>query len=279
MQVVPLYPNDYPREIPSEKQPRQGNPPAFINNIHYPTIEVYLPEKAKATGKAVVVCPGGGYTFLASDHEGRQIAEMFCEWGVAGIVLKYRLPPDYRHPIPMKDAQRAIRVVRANAREWNIAPNGIGIMGFSAGGHLASTAATHFDDGDASSADPPERLSCRPDFAVLGYPVIAFSKDYCHNVTRSQLIGEDLPEKLKLELSSELQVTSRTPPTFIFHSEDDKGVEVRNSIDFFLACKDHGVPAEMHLFPTGGHGYGVGAPGTAESQWPQLLRRWIQAMR
>lgn len=270
--TVPLYPDSYPAVIPDERK-EQCDERGCIRNVHYPTLTVYQPEKPNGCG--VIVCPGGGYWILAADHEGRQIAEMLNSFGITAFILKYRLPPDYMHPIPMQDAQRAVRLVRANAAKWSVAPDRIGILGFSAGGHLASTAATHFDAGDPASADPVERLSCRPDFAVLCYPVVCFSRDYCHSGSRVQLLGSALPPDLVKLLSNELQVTSQTPPTFLFHSEDDSGVDPRNSIDFFLACKNNGVKAELHVFPNGGHGYGLGPAGTGQSQWPGLLRAWL----
>lgn len=275
--VVPLYPESYPATIPAEKQEKQieGNI-RCINNVHYPTITVYLPKAEKATGCGVVICPGGGYWVLAAKHEGRDIAKWFNSIGVAAFVLKYRLPPEYRHPIPMQDAQRAIRMVRCNGAKWGVKPDRIGVMGFSAGGHLASTVTTHFDAGDPSATDAVQRQSCRPSFAVLCYPVICFSKDYCHSGSRSNLLGESLPADLKQNLSNDLQVTPRTPPTFLFHSEDDGAVDPRNSIDFYLACQQNKVPAELHIFPSGGHGYGLGAKGTSQSQWPALLRKWLE---
>lgn len=276
--IVPLYPATYPAVIPAEKQEKAVNNVGFINNIHYPTLDVYLPAAGQATGCGVVICPGGGYTGLASDHEGKQIARWLNSFGVAGFVLKYRLPPDYRHPIPMQDAQRGLRVVRANAAKWNVNPQRIGVLGFSAGGHLASTVTTHFDGGNPQAADAVERQSCRPDFSVLCYAVICFAKEYCHSGSRINLLGDTLPADLVRNLSNELQVTADTPPTFLFHSLDDKSVDIRNSIDFFLACKQHGVTAEMHCFPKGGHGYGMGGKGTSESQWPALCQKWLAAI-
>lgn len=275
--IVPLYPESYPSEIPAEKQEKvvEGNI-RCINNVHYPTLTAYLPDPARANGCGVVICPGGGYWVLAHEHEGRDIAQWLNSFGVAAFVLKYRLPPVYRHPIPMQDAQRAIRMVRCRAAEWGVKPDRIGVLGFSAGGHLASTVATHFDGGNPAAKDSIDRQSCRPDFAVLCYPVVCFSKDYCHSGSRSQLIGEPLPADLQQNLSNELQVTPQTPPTFLFHSEDDKGVDPRNSIDFYLACQQNNVPAELHIFPTGGHGYGMGRAGTSESQWPALLQKWLE---
>ncbi len=269
--VVPLYPQEYPQVIPDDKK-EVVDEGGRIRYVHYPTLTVYLPEKPAGCG--IVVCPGGGYWLLAAKHEGREIAEMLNSMGVAAFILKYRLPPDYPHPMPLNDAQRAIRMVRANADKWGVKPDRVGILGFSAGGHLASTAATHFDSG-RPHGDEIDRQSCRPDFAVLCYPVITFTQPYCHAGSRAQLIGPNAAEEMRTYLSSELQVTSETCPTFLFHSQDDKGVDPRNSIDFFLACTRNNVKAELHLFPTGGHGFGLGQPGSSEAQWPTLMQRWL----
>lgn len=273
--TIPLYPELFPQTIPHERQEKtEGG--ERIYNVHYPTLSVYLPAPSIANGSAVVICPGGGYRIIASDHEGKQMAAWLNTLGIAALVLKYRLPPGYRHPIPMQDAQRAIRLARAHAGEWNIKSDRIGIMGFSAGGHLASTAATHFDAGNSASTDPVERKSCRPDFLILGYPVICFSKDYCHAGSRQNLTGEHLPPDIVRFLSSELHVTADTPPAFIFHSHDDPIVDPRNSIDFYVACLQAGVAAELHIFPRGGHGYGLGAEESSEAQWPALCARWLE---
>ena len=275
--IVPLYPQTYPVVIPPDQVPISvvGNINS-VNNIHYPTLDVYVPKLP--AGQGVVICPGGGYSGLAIDHEGRQIAQWLNSLGVSAFVLKYRLPPKYRHPVPMQDVQRAMRLVRANAANWGVKTDRVGIMGFSAGGHLASTAATHYDLGNAAAADAVERWSCRPDFLILGYPVVCFSREYCHAGTRSNLIGETLPADLAQLLSNELHVTPDTPPTFIFHSSDDPAVDVRNALDFYLACQQNKVSAELHVFPAGGHGYGMGQPGSAQSQWPGLCARWLQTL-
>ena len=275
--VLPLYPDSYPKVIPAEKQ-EQVNELGHVQNIHYPRLITYLPEKDKATGCAVVICPGGGYLIESSGNEGTDIARMLNSYGVTAFVLRYRLPPEYRHPVPMQDAQRAIRLVRANADKWGLKPDRIGIIGFSAGGHLASTVATHFDGGNPSAGDAVDRQSCRPDFAILGYPVISFTEAYCHAGSSTQLIGDDASEDVKRSLSGEQQVTEKTPPTFLFHSQDDKCVDPRNSIDFFLACKEKGVPAELHIFPYGEHGYGIGQGGSGQSQWPTLLQKWLEQL-
>lgn len=275
--VLPLYPKDYPQVIPPEKQEVQRDG-GCITNVHYPTLSLWLPTPELATGCAVVICPGGGYEVLAQDHEGQQFARWFNAIGVAAFMLKYRLPPHHRHPAPMHDVQRAMRMVRANAKPWGVKTDRIGVIGFSAGGHLASTAATHFDAGNLAAEEAVDRVSCRPDFAILAYPVVCFSRDYCHAGTQSNLLGEPLPHALVQELSNERRVTAQTPPTFLVHSSDDDVVDVRNSIDFYLACKANGLLPEMHIFPHGGHGYGLGSTNSAEAQWPALCQRWLAGM-
>jgi acetyl esterase/lipase len=243
-----------------------------------PKITVYLAPPAAATGAAVVICPGGGYRGLAADHEGRQIAEWLNSLGVSAFVLQYRLGPRYRHPAPLQDAQRALRVVRSRAKAWSVDPSRVGILGFSAGGHLASTAATHFDEGQAGAPDPIERESARPDFAVLCYPVISLIDPVAHAGSRTHLLGDPPDPALVERLSNERQVTARTPPTFLWHTADDSAVPVENSILFFQALRKAGVPGELHVFPHGRHGLGL-APGDASvSQWPRLCARWMEGL-
>lgn len=241
-----------------------------------PALTAYLPPADKANGTAVVVCPGGGYGFLAKDHEGKQVAEWFNKLGVAAFVLEYRIAPRYKHPAPLQDAQRAIRAVRARAKEWNIAPNRIGIMGFSAGGHLASTAGTHFDAGKADDADPIERVSCRPDFLILCYPVVTFKPPHAHMGSRHNLIGKDAEEKLVENLSNETQVTPQTPPTFLFHTDADNGVVPENSIQFYLALRKAKVPAELHIYEKGPHGVGLAPRDKILGTWPNRLAGWLE---
>jgi acetyl esterase/lipase len=243
-----------------------------------PTLTIFLPDEQKSTGTAVVICPGGGYGGLATDHEGHQIAHWFNDLGVAGFMLEYRhRGRGYGHPAPLQDAQRAIRTVRVRAAEWKLSPQKIGIMGFSAGGHLASTAGTHFDRGDPSAADPIERVSCRPDFLILCYPVITLDEPYTHRGSRVNLLGANADPALVRSLSNEKQVTPRTPPTFLFHTDEDKAVPVENSVQFYLALRRAGVPAEMHIYKTGRHGLGLaaGTPGTCT--WPDRLKDWMKA--
>jgi acetyl esterase/lipase len=241
-----------------------------------PTLTLWLADPAKAVGTAVVVCPGGGYGALAMDHEGRQIAEYLNGLGVSAFVLKYRLGPRYHHPSPLNDAQRAIRTVRSRAREFGVAPERIGIWGFSAGGHLASTAGTHFDGGRPESPDPVERVSSRPDFMVLAYPVISFTTDYVHKGSRRNLLGDAPDESLMKSLSNELQVTPETPPTFLFHTDEDTGVPPENSVLFYLALRKAKVPAEMHIYQKGRHGVGLAPADPVLSSWGARLTEWFR---
>jgi acetyl esterase/lipase len=239
-----------------------------------PTLTLYRPSPEKATGAVIVVCPGGGYGGHA-DHEGRPIAEWLNGLGVTAVVLKYRLAPQAHHPAMLQDAARAIRTVRANAEAWKIDPKRVGVLGFSAGGHLASTIATHFDPGDPKAADPIDRLSSRPDRAILIYPVISMNPPYTHGGSRRNLLGENPSKELADSLSNELQVTKDTPPTFIAHTDQDTAVSAENPILFVLACRKEKVPVEFHLFEKGQHGLGLGRPGFAFSEWPQLCAMWL----
>jgi acetyl esterase/lipase len=241
-----------------------------------PALTVYLPAAERSSGAAVVVCPGGGYGFLAADHEGVQVARWLNSAGVAAFVLQYRIAPRYKHPAPLQDAQRAIRTVRSRAAEWSVDPKRIGILGFSAGGHLASTAGTHFDAGDPKAEDPVDRVSCRPDFMVLVYPVISFTTPHAHVGSRNNLLGKDADAKLVESLSNEKQVTDQTPPTFLVHTNEDKGVPPENSVLFYLALRKAGVPAEMHIYEKGQHGLGLGPNDPAFSTWPQHCITWLR---
>ncbi len=226
-----------------------------------PTLTPYFAPAAKATGAAFIICPGGAYLSLAP-HEGFHYALWLNEQGIAGFVLKYRLAPDgYRHPAMMQDVQRAIRYVRANAAKWNLNPNRIGVMGSSAGGHLASTALTHFDPGNPSAADPVDRASSRPDLGILCYPVITMGPD-THQGSRQNLLGDNPDPKLVEYLSSEKQVTKDTPPVFIFHTFEDAAVKVENTMEFAAALRRNGVPFSLHIYTKGAHGMGLGS-----AQW------------
>jgi len=241
-----------------------------------PSLTIWLPEASQAVGTGVVVCPGGGYGALAMDHEGTQVAEYLNRLGIAAFVLKYRLAPRYRHPAPLEDAQRAIRLVRSRAREFGVAPGRIGIWGFSAGGHLASTAATHFDSGKPGAADPVEQVSSRPDFLILAYPVISFTTEYVHKGSRRNLLGDDPDPKLVEFLSNEKQVTPQTPPAFLFHTNADTGVPAENSVLFYLALRKAGVPAEIHIYETGRHGVGLAPKDPVLSTWTGRLADWLR---
>jgi acetyl esterase/lipase len=239
-----------------------------------PALTIFLPPSPSGTG--VVVCPGGGYGHLAVDHEGKQIGEWLNSLGIAAFVLKYRIAPRYRHPAPLADAQRAIRYVRHRAGDFGLAPDRIGIWGFSAGGHLASTAGTHFDGGDPASADPVDRVSSRPDFLILAYPVISLATEYVHKGSRRNLLGDSPPPGLVESLSNERQVTARTPPTFLFHTNEDTGVPAENSVLFYLALRKAGVPAELHIYERGRHGVGLAAKDPVLSSWPERLADWFR---
>jgi acetyl esterase/lipase len=241
-----------------------------------PSIQLYQPPADKTSGAAVIVCPGGGYRTLAP-HEGHDIAVWLNSIGVSAVVLKYRHSPKYGHPAPMLDALRAIRAVRAKAAEWKIDPNRIGIMGFSAGGHVASSAATHFDDGNPKAADPVERMGSRPDLLILGYPVITMTQPFAHSGSRRNLLGENPSQDLVDLMSNEKQVTEKTPPTFFFHTEDDKGVPVENSLMFAAALRKAKVPYELHVYETGRHGVGLAQDNPALKTWPRLLENWLRA--
>jgi len=215
------------------------------------------------------------------DHEGHQIAQWLNSLGVAGFILKYRhrnSGAGYGHPAPLRDAQRAIRMVRSGAKEWNIDPGRIGILGFSAGGHLASTAGTHFDKGKANAEDPIDRAGCRPDFMILIYPVISLAEWCAHAGSRQNLLGDKPDRDLVENLSNEKQVTPQTPPTFLVHTSEDKGVPAENSIYFYLALRKAKVPAEMHIYQKGPHGFGLGKKHGAVSSWPVRCADWMRGL-
>ncbi|HEV3078657.1 MAG TPA: alpha/beta hydrolase fold domain-containing protein [Gemmataceae bacterium] len=244
-----------------------------------PSLTCYLPQADKANGTAVVVCPGGGYVNLAMGHEGRDIARWLNDQGVTAFVLQYRLAPRYHHPAPMQDVQRALRIVRARAGEWNIDPKRIGIWGFSAGGHLASTAATHFDSGKSDADDPIERVSCRPDFAILCYPVISMEPKTTHGGSKNSLLGREPDASLVELMSNDRQVTPQTPPTFLFHTNADAAVPAENSVLFYLALRKAKVPAELHIYEKGAHGVGLAPKDPVLSTWPELLAAWLNGRR
>ena len=260
-ETILLWPNGAPGALGSDDGDR-------------PTITVYRARQANGTG--IVVAPGGGYANLAMNHEGRQVANLLNAMGVTAFVLKYRLGPRYRHPIELGDAQRAIRLVRARAQDFGVAADRIGMLGFSAGGHLTATAGTLFEAGKIDAADPIDRVSSRPDFLVLGYPVISFDPAISHGGSVRNLLGDTPDPKLIDRLSADLQVTASTPPTFLFHTNADTGVVAENSVRFYLALRKAKVPAEMHIFENGPHGVGLALGDPALSAWPQLLAAWLR---
>ena len=279
--IVPLWQGDPPnyRET-GEVTIWDTSDIVRVRNVQKPDIAVFLPSKKNATGEAVVICPGGGYGILAYDWEGSDIARWLNSQGIAAFVLKYRLPGSKSNIIPYKsplmDAQRAMRIVRSNAESWNIDPERIGVMGFSAGGHLASTLSTHYDAGDPSSSDPVEKVSCRPDFSVLVYPVISFTEDFQHSGSRINLLGEDADESLVKYYSNELQVTEDTPPAILIHSDDDKAVPVENSITYYKALRNNDIASELHIYPYGGHGYSLAIGQGHLATWPDRVIEWIR---
>lgn len=243
-----------------------------------PRLTAYLPDPANATDTGLVLCPGGGYIAVSDVHEGKVVAEWFRSQGVATFVLRYRIAPRYRHPAPLMDAQRAIRTVRARCAEWGVARKRIGVMGFSAGGHLASTAATLFGDGPAVATDSIDRVNPRPDFLILGYPVITLKPPCTEGVSRANLLGKSPSPELVEQLSTELRVTDRTPPTFLMHTDADKAVPSENSVLFYLALRKAGVAAEMHIYADGPHGVGLAPDHPVLSNWPEQLRLWMGSL-
>jgi acetyl esterase/lipase len=279
-QEMPLYGSD---PIPNSRSVANGETvdssgsPVHLSysKVSHPTLTVWQPPAGKRNGTAVVVCPGGGYVHLAMTHEGTDVAAWLNSLGITAFVLKYRLPSDEtmvdKTIGPLQDAQRAIQLVRQRAAEWGVSPGKIGILGFSAGGHLASTAGTHFSTPVIAN---PANISLRPDFMVLLYPVISFDDSTGHRGSRDFLIGKNPSAEQVWKYSNQLQVTDQTPPTFLIHAEDDKTVQVINSINFYEALERHHVPAEMHLYPKGGHGFGLWNH-TTKDQWPDRLANWL----
>lgn len=257
---IPLWPDGAPGAL--------GSDPVDI-----PSVQLYQP--GNPNGAAIVVCPGGGYQNLAR-HEGHNVALWLNSLGITAVVLKYRLAPKYHHPSMMQDVLRAIRFTRSKAEEWKIDINRVGVMGFSAGGHLASTAATHWDEGQSDTGDGIDRLSSRPNLAILCYPVITMGPPSAHTGSRRNLIGENPSQELLDLMSNEKQVNSKTPPTFLFHTEDDKAVPVENSLLFAAALRKAGVPYELHIYEKGRHGVGLAQDNPALKSWPGLLADWLR---
>ncbi|MFT3824950.1 MAG: alpha/beta hydrolase [Chitinophagaceae bacterium] len=277
--VYPLYKDSIPNSKPGpdeESSATDSNGVVRISKVSHPTITVYLPAPDKASGAAIIICPGGGYRILAASHEGSDVARKLADMGITAFVLKYRLPSDQtmlnKEIGPIQDAQQAINFVRSRAAEWNLNPQKIGIMGFSAGGHVASTAGTHFLQ---HYIDVPANTNLRPDLMILLYPVISFSDSLTHMGSRNSLLGERPDPEKKREYSNELQVSDNTPSTFIVHAKDDGGVKVQNSILFAEALRIHNVPVEMYLYEKGGHGFGMNNK-TSDVKWMDLLQKWLE---
>jgi acetyl esterase/lipase len=277
-QTLPLYPAAVPGAISAPDEEATRDPTeeyTFRLNISRPTLAVYLPQQRDANAAAVIICPGGSYRGLSVVKEGSEVARAFNEMGIAAFVLKYRTPSD-RHmtdktQAPLQDLQQAIRVVRSRAQEWHIDPKRVGVVGFSAGGHLASTAATHFDHPVIEDA---RGISVRPDFLILGYPVISFTDELAHKLSRELLLGAaPSPETIR-QYSNELQVTATTPPTFLVHAGDDSSVPVGNSLRFYEALQAHKVPTELIVYPAGGHGFGLNNRTTTD-RWIERCRAWL----
>ncbi|MEO7312561.1 MAG: alpha/beta hydrolase [Chitinophagaceae bacterium] len=273
-QEIPLYNGIIPGSRPCSM--KETNPaPGRIASVVNPTLTIFLPEKPDSFKTSVLIFPGGGYARLAMDHEGYDVAKELNKYGIAGFVVKYRLPNDscmvHKENGPLQDAEQAIKIVREHAAEWNINPSKVGIMGFSAGGHLASSLGTKFSQVLVENAG---NIILRPDFMILGYPVISFNDSMAHKGSRDNLIGKNAgPEKITA-FSNELQITPQTSPTFLVHAADDKTVPVQNSIVFYQTLLLNKVPAEMHLYQLGGHGFGMNNSTTADKWLPQAIH-WI----
>jgi len=263
--TIPLWPDGAPGALGEDVKDK-------------PDITVYLPTDGRANDAAVVICPGGGYGHLAIDHEGKQVAEWLNSFGVTGVVLNYRhRDKGYGYPVPLDDAQRAMRLVRSKSALWQIDIRKVGVMGFSAGGHLASTVTTLFDRDFGKAGDEVDALSSRPDFSVLCYPVISMTQPFTHGGSKKNLLGKDPDEKLVRLMSTELQVTKDTPPTFLLHANDDRGVLPENSFAFYSALRKADVEAELHIYKKGGHGFGLGQGKGPVETWPDVCRRWIES--
>ncbi len=280
--VIPLYKEKIPnsKNVIDEEISEYGADSILrISKIARPALTVYLAPDEKATGTAVIICPGGGYWFVSFGHEGVDVAKRFNEMGISAFVLKYRLPDENtminKEIGPFQDAQKAIQLVRKNFRKWRINTNRIGIMGFSAGGHLASTAGTRFNE---SYIINNKQISLRPDFMILAYPVISFADSIAHIGSRDQLLGkEPTAEKIE-EYSNELQVSLQTPPTFLVHAKDDDAVSVKNTLNFAQSLKKNNVPVEMYLYEKGGHGFGMNNP-TSQIKWMDIVEQWLNKMK
>lgn len=277
--TIPVWPNTIPGSIITtsylEKEIIKDNQLQSTSQVTIPTLSIYFPKKELANGTAVVIFPGGGYSHLAMYKEGQKVAEWLNSLGITAFVLKYRLPNDLimkdKTIGPLQDAQEAIRIIRKKAIEWNLDPTKIGVLGFSAGGHLASTLSTHYQD----KIYDGETISARPDFSILIYPVISMEDGITHNGSKVSLLGANPSKELIDNYSNEKQITSETPKTFLVHASDDKAVPVTNSINYYLNLLKNNVPAEMHLYENGGHGFGLGTKGT-HIDWPRACAKWLE---
>ncbi len=281
--VINLWEGDAPgsENFDGEEQTEERGTPElsslWITDVSKPTLEVITPAAERRNGTAVVICPGGGYGGLSYVKEGTEIGNWLAELGITSFVLKYRHGGGvHQHPVPLSDIQRAMRLVRSQADKWQINPDKLGAMGFSAGGHLAASVGTHFDAGNKNAADAIEQQSCRPDFLVLVYPVISMDAGMTHGGSLANLLGAKPDEKLVELMSNDLQVTAETPPAFISHCTDDEAVPVENALRFYRALVEHKVPAELHIFAEGGHGFGMRQKGPVEI-WPTLLANWLKS--
>lgn len=260
----PLWPKGAPGSLGKEAQDA-------------PTIQVFLPAtNTPKTATGVVVLPGGGYWTVAIEHEGYQVARFLNTLGIAAFVVNYRHSPRYQHPAPINDAQRALRLVRSRANQYNLSADRIGVMGFSAGGHLAATASTRFDPGQPGAADPIERASCRPDFTILGYPVISFVAPYSHAGSAEGLLGKNPDPRMIEDLSIDKRVTHLTPPAFLFHTSEDSGVPAENSVSYYLALRVFRIAAELHIYEKGKHGVGLATNDPILSSWSARLADWLK---
>src|SRR5215831_3292691 len=275
--VIPLYKDSIPnaKPGPDEEKSETKDGKERISNISRPTLTIFLPPADKATGTAVVICLGGGYAINKFTHEGTEVAKRFNEMGIAAFVLKYRLPSDKtmidKRIGPLQDAQQAILLVREHAAEWGVNKNRVGILGFSAGGHLASTAGTHFEH---HYIDVKKKTNLRPDFMVLVYPVISFADSLAHMGSRDNLLGKNPSLENIKEYSNELHVTKKTPPTFLVHAEDDQGVKVQNTLLFGEALQQNKVAFDFYLYEHGGHGFGL-INSTINIKWMDLVQEWM----
>ena len=272
-EVFPLWPQGV-KENNGIKVDRTVDDQGGISNNSTAELLVFHPDPAKNTGKAVLICPGGGYTYLAMGYEGEEFAQWLVKQGITGIVLKYRMPNQHDR-IPMTDALRAMKWIRSRSEEWGIDPAKVGIAGFSAGGHLASTVSTHFDSGKSGTTDRLEQYSSRPDFQILFYPVISMEPKYGHGGSCRQFLGEKATEELKKEFSNEYQVDSLTPRAFIALSDDDRGVVPMNSIRYYSALKEKEIPAAMYIYPSGGHGWGMKDSFKFRNEMLMELKAWL----